>query len=197
MAALDAADWWVLAAAAVCYAGTLVAIQWATWTLGAATVSLLFGLRLVLSVAFSKAVLGATTITTGVQVGGAGEGVCRGGAARGGAGPPPPGAPRPSPPAPPPPLLDAQIAGVVVVSAAVTLYAGWQWRESYGRARAARATSRLPLLLQQQQQQATEGGPAPPAAATCAAAAATPPDLALPGGVAEAGAAPPLPRASP
>ena len=87
MAALDAADWWVLAAAAVCYAGTLVAIQWATWTLGAATVSLLFGLRLVLSVAFSKAVLGATTITTGVQVGGAGEGVCRGGAARGGAGP--------------------------------------------------------------------------------------------------------------
>ena len=76
MAALDAADWWVLAAAAVCYAGTLVAIQWATWTLGAATVSLLFGLRLVFAVIASVALLHTSVARTGVQVGAGGMEAC-------------------------------------------------------------------------------------------------------------------------
>lgn len=43
-------------------------VQHCVWKLGASTVSLFFGLRLVFTVALTEPILGATIIKTGVQV---------------------------------------------------------------------------------------------------------------------------------
>ena len=64
-------DWLVLAATGclVCV-GANFAIQHATWQLGAPTVSMFYGLRLVASILESKLILSTTVITSGVQIAG-------------------------------------------------------------------------------------------------------------------------------
>ena len=70
-AAWRAGDWLVLAATGclVCV-GANVAIQHSTWQLGAPTVSMFYGLRLVASILFSKFILSTTVVTSGVQIAG-------------------------------------------------------------------------------------------------------------------------------
>ncbi|KAI7835570.1 hypothetical protein COHA_010531 [Chlorella ohadii] len=65
----SAADWSVLALlGSVINVGTNLTMQHAIWQLGAPTVAMFVGLRLVCAVVLSKIVLGATTIKTAVQV---------------------------------------------------------------------------------------------------------------------------------
>lgn len=69
-----AADWGVLGLlGSVINIGMNLATQHAIWQLGAPTVAMFVGLRLVCAVVLSKAVLGVTTIQTAVQVRGLGQ----------------------------------------------------------------------------------------------------------------------------
>lgn len=65
----SAADWGVLAAlGSALNIGANLAMQYACWMVGAPTVAMFVGLRLVLAIALSKLVLGVTIIETAVQV---------------------------------------------------------------------------------------------------------------------------------
>lgn len=123
--------------------------QHATWQLGAPTISMFYGLRLVASILLSKALLGATLITDAVQVR-----VCKGGGCgsrsqdglQSGSSTPAcscdgwQGIPCPlnlrMHPLPP---FSRQIVGAIVTVAAVTIYLAFQWRDS--RRAAARAAA--------------------------------------------------------
>ena len=62
-------DWvMLLATSTLVYTSANFSIQHATWRLGAPTVSMFYGLRLVAAIVESKIVLGVTVITTGLQV---------------------------------------------------------------------------------------------------------------------------------
>lgn len=135
-----AGDWAVLAAlgCAVVLAANWC-IQHSTWRLGAPTVSMFYGLRLVAAIVESKLILGTTIIKTGLQASGCsswrrGWAGTRRRPRLEAAGSPRRCGRRPCCPLP-------QIAGTVVTVSAVTVYMAVQWWQSRQESRATDAAA--------------------------------------------------------